>query len=421
MEPKLESVKSEHASIPVHEQWEHWNNVLPKSDMSNPIPVANDLEEEIRQAQAQLAQLKKQRELIDIQQKVAEERNKLEQARSRLLATTNETKIISSFTPTTPASTPSRDSNPNNNAHTEGPQKKPCLARIEPPTAPSHHHDRRSADPQTPRPTQPKQLQAKPASAQGKPAQAKPPQPKPTPKVTKNNISSLSLEELRALAAASRSPAAPKAEMVESTQSPVRAFNPPTQPASHASAPPVPNVAVYNGRSLGEFKNYTIGLDRHFDKYSDWYRDEENKVTRALKHITLTLEDDWKRHILNQSPDQNTYAKLRTFLIHQINKGCNPGTAKQRYLDSFQRDGQSVADFSNWMQQWEPHFKNDFSERDRMRHIFEHLKTRVRNEADKTYLDFTNYDDFVDYLVRVEESVERGGRDSNPRKRSRHD
>jgi hypothetical protein len=413
MEPKLDSLKSEDEFAPQKQgQWEHLNNVLPKFEMSEPAAAANDLEAEIRQAQAQLSQLKKQRELIDIQQKVAEETRELELARNRLLATTNKAK--KTFSPATPASTPSKDTEPKNKARNEGPQKKPCLARNEPAASSIRPPDRRPSEPQTPKPAPPKA-----------------PQPKPSPssKTAKNNISNLSLDQLRALAAASRSPAgAAQTDKNETNEPPVRPFNPPTQPATHASAPPVPNVGVYNGRALGEFKNYTLGLERHFDRYPDWYKIEEHKVTRALKHVALSLEDEWRRHMRNQPSDKNTYANLCTFLIHQINKGVPPEQAKSRYHDSFQRPAQTVTDFSNWMQQWEPHFNNNNSERDRMRHLFEHLLNRVRNEADKTHLDFDNYADFVEYLQRVEDSIEgrgishgRNGRDNNPRKRSRHD
>ena len=413
MEPKLNSLKFEdECSTPgIQEQWGQSNNAFPKSDMSNPTDAANDLEAEIRQAQAQLSQLKKQRELIDIQQKVAEETRELELARTRLLATTN--KANKTVSPATPAATPSKDTDSKNKARTEGPQKKQCITRNEPAASSDRPPERRPSEPQPPRQAQPKPPQS--------------PHAKPSPMATKNNISGLNLEQLRALAAASRSPAG-KVEKGENKQPPARPFNPLTQPAVHVSAPPVPNVAVYNGRALGEFKNYIIGLERHFDKYPDWYKIEDHKVTRALKHVALSLEDDWKRHIRNLPSDKTTYADFCTFLIHQLQKGVSPEMAKSRYKNSFQRANQSVTDFSNWMQQWEPYFKHNNSERDRMRHLFEHLMSRVRNEADKTHLDFNNYADFVEYLQRVEDSIEtratplgHSSRNSNPRKRSRHD
>ena len=55
--------------------------MFPKTETDDTMTATMDLEAEIRQAQNQLAQLKKQRELIEIQQKVAEERSELELAR----------------------------------------------------------------------------------------------------------------------------------------------------------------------------------------------------------------------------------------------------------------------------------------------------------------------------------------------------
>jgi hypothetical protein len=67
-------------------------------------------------------------------------------------------------------------------------------------------------------------------------------------------------------------------------------------------------------------------------------------------------------------------------------------------------------------------FDNNLSERGRMRHLFEHLSNRIRDEADKTYVEFIHYYDFVIYLQRIEDSFDkRAGpvrkKFSNPRKR----
>ncbi|KAJ5858980.1 hypothetical protein N7534_004257 [Penicillium rubens] len=363
-----------------------------------PVGSADDLEAEIRQAQAQLSRLKKQRELIDIKQKVAEEERELELARTRLLAATT-----LEVPPATPASTPSRaEPKQNNKAGTDGAQKKVVAARSEQITAPA---------PVT-------------QAADRRPSEAKPSEPKPSPRPA--NVSGLNLEQLRALAAATRSPAAQtavKTESRSSLQPSARSFH----PESSVQAPPVPNVPVYNGRALGEFKNFSMGLERHFDKYPEWYKIDERKVTRALKHVALNIEDEWKRHVRHLPAETVTYDRFCTFLIHQLQNGVYPDVARARYMDSYQRPAQSVTDFSNWMQQWVPHFPNNDSERDRMRHLFEHLMNRVRNEADKTHLDFDNYYEFVEYLQRVEDSIASraeslGRRAINPRKRPRsHD
>lgn len=86
----------------IQERWESLNEMFQTTDPEPAAPVgsADDLEAEIRQAQAQLSRLKKQRELIDIKQKVAEEERELELARTRLLAATT-----LEVPPATPAST----------------------------------------------------------------------------------------------------------------------------------------------------------------------------------------------------------------------------------------------------------------------------------------------------------------------------
>lgn len=378
----------------VQEKWDSLSEMFQNTD-PEPYGSADDLEAEIRQAQAQLSRLKKQRELIDIKQKVAEEERELERARSRLLATSS-----LELSPVTPAPTPSKEPEPKNKAGNDA-QKKTVIAREPrkaPPTEPSSH---RQSESRTPNPTD----------------------PKPSPKVAKNLVSGLNLEQLRALAAASRAPAS---ATVKSESHPVKPPTVPSHSESSAQPPPVPNVPVYNGRALGEFKNFTMGLERHFDKYPEWYEVGERKVTRAVKHVALNLEDEWKRHIRHIPAEKISYGKFCTFLIHQLQNGVYPEVAKSRYKDSYQRPAQSVTDFSNWMQQWVPHFPNNDSERDRMRHLFEHLMNRVRNEADKTHLDFDNYYEFVEYLQRVEDSIASraeslGRRVINPRKRSRSD
>ncbi|KAJ5374345.1 hypothetical protein N7517_006351 [Penicillium concentricum] len=385
----------------IQERWESLNEMFQNTDPEpeEPVGSADDLEAEIRQAQAQLSRLKKQRELIDIKQKVAEEERELERARTRLLAATT-----LELPPATPASTPSRaEPKQNSKAGIDEAQKNIHPARSEQITNPAP-------------PTQPADRSS----------DAKPSEPKPSPKPATNLVSGLNLEQLRALAAATRSPAAPavvKTESRSSLQPSARSFH----PESSVHAPPVPNVPVYNGRALGEFKNFSMGLERHFDKYPEWYKIDERKVTRALKHVALNIEDEWKRHIRHLPAEKVTYGSFCTFLIHQLQNGVYPDVARSRYMDSYQRPAQSVTDFSNWMQQWVPHFPNNDSERDRMRHLFEHLMNRVRNEADKTHLDFDNYYEFVEYLQRVEDSIgsraeSLGRRVINPRKRPRsHD
>jgi hypothetical protein len=140
---------------------------------------------------------------------------------------------------------------------------------------------------------------------------------------------------------------------------------------------------VYHGRTLREFKTYARSLERHFDKYLGWYITDERKITRALKHVAFNMQNEWKRQIRDMSSEQVTFGGLCTFLVHQLQIGVYPEVAKARYMDSYQRPFQSVTDFSNWIQQWESHFHKSLSERDRMRHLFEHLSNRVRDEADK--------------------------------------
>ncbi|KAJ5543582.1 hypothetical protein N7535_006006 [Penicillium sp. DV-2018c] len=367
----------------IQEQWGNLNDMVP--DTNSDSVGAEDLEAEIREAQAQLVRLKKQRELIDIKQKVAEEQRELELARSRLAAIVQDGSL-------TPISTPSKAAEPTQNeAGIEGAQQRTATSRSELHTVPQI-------------PTASDRAEIKPF---------------------KSSEAGLNLEQLRALAAASRSPAggpAIKAEPCPSSLIPTR----PLRAESSFQPPPVPNVPVYNGRALGEFKNFSMGLERHFEKYPEWYSVEEHKINRALKHVALNIEEDWKRHKRHLQADKVTYASLCTFLIERLQTGVYPDIARARYMDSYQRPAQSVTDFSNWMQQWPPHFPNNETERDRMRHLFEHLMNRVRNEADKTHLDFDNYYDFVQYLQSVEDSIpvraeSLGRRPVNPRKRPHSD
>ncbi|KAJ5362655.1 hypothetical protein N7541_003499 [Penicillium brevicompactum] len=418
-----DSFKSESHSTPISAQWESLKTMLPEPEST--MSANDDLEAEILKAQAQLTQLKKQRELIDIQQKVAEERRELQLARDRLLATTNG---LIEAAPA--ASSPATDAK----ARIEGPQKKQRVAH-DPPTGPSGQNPPlRPSDPQNPysappkpaqqqqkaqqkqpknqgKPVQPKPAQAKQQpKAQPKAAPANPPAPKPSPNA------GLSLEQLRQLAAASRTPSkapqaptGPAASGGNQIQTPVKPFNPPTQPSSESRAanpPPVPNIVVYNGRTLGEFKNYTVGMESHFKKHPEWYRSEEHKLSRALKHVSLSLEERFLNYIRNQPASAKTWETFCAFMIEQLQGGIRPDIAKARYNDSYQRPSQSVTDFSKWMMQWPPHFNSNDSERDRMRHLFEHLMNRVRNAAEKSHLDFDNYADFVNYLQWVEDSLD---------------
>ncbi|KAJ6093633.1 hypothetical protein N7499_002964 [Penicillium canescens] len=290
----------------------------------------DELDTEIREAQAQLANLKRQRRLLEIQQQVADEQIALEVAWNRLAATT------------------SKDYSP-----TIDPVAKDSVnAQYRGLAAPMQNGDSKAGIIQAPNNTLPA------PSEQAVSPSFRAPQLNlslvKNENTDSNGAADPNLERLRELAAATRSASSP------------------------SQAPPVPNVPVYHGRALGEFKNYAMRLECHFNRYLDWYNTDERKVTRALKHVALNLEDKWKRQIRERPSEQVTFGGFCTFLIHQLQNGVCPKVAKARYISSYQRPSQSVTDFSNWLQQWEPHFDNDFSERDRMRHLFEHLSNRGR-------------------------------------------
>ncbi|CAG8256499.1 unnamed protein product [Penicillium olsonii] len=358
----------------IRESW------APLTETLEPIPtqsqLTDELDTQIREAHAQLANLIRQRRLIELKQQVFDEQVALEVARKRLAATSSKDR-----SPTVMNDRQDRVfvTSMQTGYSKAGITQAPNTALI----APSE---------QTVRPS------------------FRTPQPNSSPVKPENT--------------ALNGPANSKLEISgEPATAKILATLPHQAPTnSNNQTSPVPNIPVYHGRALGEFKNYARSLECHFEKYSGWYITDERKVTRALKHVAFNLQNGWKRQVRDMSSEQVTFGGLCTFLIYQLQNGVYPEVAKARYMDSYQRPSQSVTDFSNWIQQWEPHFHNNLSERDRMRHLFEHLSNRVREEADKTHLDFTHYYDFVVYLQRIEDSIDkRAGplrkKYSNPRKR----
>ncbi|KAF3003914.1 hypothetical protein E8E15_000929 [Penicillium rubens] len=358
---------------PIQTPWARLTESLePNPTQSQPT---DELDTEISEAQAQLANLIRQRRLIELQQQVSDEQVALEVARKRLAATSSKDRspsvrsAVNDFV--------SRQDRilvtPMQNGYSKaGIIQAPNTALIAP-------------------------------SGQTVSPDLRTPQPNPSPVEPENTLSGPTNPNLKILG----EPATAKK---------------PAPTNSNNQTLPVLNIPVYHGRALGEFKIYARRLEHHFDRYSSWYITDERKVTRTLKHVAFVLQNGWKRQIRNMPSEQVTFGRLCTFLIHQLQIGVYPEVAKARYMDSYQRPFQSVTDFSNWIQQWEPYFHNNLSERDRMRHLFEHLSNKVREEADKTYLDFTHYYDFVVYLQRIEDYIDkRAGplrkKFSNPRKR----
>ncbi|KAF3000536.1 hypothetical protein E8E15_000753 [Penicillium rubens] len=358
----------------IQEPWARLTESLePNPTQSQPT---DELDTEISEAQAQLANLIRQRRLIELQQQVYDEQVALEAARKRLAATS------------------SKDRSP-----TVCPAVSDTVNR----------QDRVLVTPMRNRYSNAGIIQA-PNTALIAPSEQT---FSPDLRTPQSNPSSVELENT-----ALSGPTNPKLKI-------------PGEPATaKESAPtnsnnqtsPAANIPAYHGRSLREFKYYARCLEHHFHRYSSWYITDERKITRAIKHVAFDLQNEWKRQISNKPTEQVTFGTLCTFLIRQLQIGISPEVARARYVYSYQRPFQSVTDFSNWMQQWEPHFHNNLSERDRMRHLFEHLSNKVREEADKTYLDFTHYYDLVVYLQRIEDCIhKRAGplrkNFSNPRKR----
>ncbi|KAJ6168272.1 hypothetical protein N7497_001115 [Penicillium chrysogenum] len=320
---------------------------IPHSSTETTPPIrehpTDELDTEIREAQCQLAKLRQQRWLIDIQQQVADEQSALVMAWNRLAATTN------------------KDRSP-----TIGPVVKDSV----------------------------KAQYRKTAAA----------------RMQKGDSKYVIIQ------ASNNNGTAPSEQTID------RATSSMLGRSKHPSSPS-PKVPVYHGRALGKFTTYARVMERHFEIYPEWYKTDERKINWALTHVAFNLKNEWNRQIHDIPSEEITFGGFCTFLIHQLQNGVYLEVAKARYMESHQRPSQSVTDFSNRIQQREPHFCN-FSDRARMRHLFEHLTNTVRNEADKTHLDFTHYNDFVVYLQRVEDSIDkrvgpRGKKLNNPRKRPR--
>ncbi|KAJ6090625.1 hypothetical protein N7499_003339 [Penicillium canescens] len=213
------SDSSAEATPPIREQGSRLTEMLePNPTQSQPT---DELDTEIREAQAQLANLKRQRRLLEIQQQVVDEQIALEVAWNRLAATT------------------SKDYSP-----TIGPAAKDSgLA------APMQNGDSKTGIIQAPNNTLPA------PSEQAVSPSFRAPQLNlslvKNENTDPNGAADPNLERLRELAAATRSASSP------------------------SQAPPVPNVPVYHGRALGEFRNYAMSLECHFNRYLDWYTETQ--------------------------------------------------------------------------------------------------------------------------------------------------
>lgn len=259
----------------------------------------DELDTEIREALAQLANLKQQRRLLDLQQQVADEHIALDVATNRLEATTSQ-----DYLPTI-----------------DPVAKNSINAQYRGLVAPMQNGDSKTGIIQAPNNTLPT-----PSEQAASPSFSAPelnPSPVKNENFDSNGTADSYLEQLRQLAVATRTAPLP------------------------SQVPPVPNVPVYHGRVLGEFKNYAMSLERHFNRYPNWYITDELKVTRALEHIAPNLEDKWKRQKRETPSEQLTFGGFCTFLIHQLQNGVHPEVAKARYMNSYQRQYQSVTDFSN--------------------------------------------------------------------------
>lgn len=193
----------------------------------------------------------------------------------------------------------------------------------------------------------------------------------------------------------------------QSTSGPVNFAGPAIRADDDGGRPP-PEPAKserYHGNSMREHIIWGLRMNNRFYRYPRWFASEDRKVADGVAHLDDQLVLKWMDHVDRTHPEQ-TWGEFTTFLRDQLDNMENiEQDAQQRYTDARQREGQTVRDFSAYLNSWVNMFGQQISDTQRVEGLRTRILSEVRQEAKRYPEPPTDYDAYVNHLQMVENGM----------------
>lgn len=475
------------------------------------------LDAQIRRMQKELEELKKKRQVAELQEQILAEQQLLQASRHRLSIAAASVSPKSSPVPASVLSTPAvptppvprfapqtpqavvtptieRNNSPPtrslNVSQTPVPSQPVPVQQSQPPRLPPQAPKVQASPTVTAQATNGQALAKAPAQALGVQAQISPAGVKRESNNTPNQVQTLStpkvgngIAPVQAQRPNGVAPSIPKQQGQQQQQEQRPWFDRPRTPGAPENAA-LEQLGPYQGRSRDEYTKFVSVLEAHFAKSPQYYsKDREyRQVKLGLQHLAPAQRDNWYA-----LPDRNdSWQNFRAFLLKEVvrnskfmarsagapqppapevEKTQNP-TATQMppamqppqassntpkvppqhsaqqspqappnhsfslsnrvsgsgdltpprakavaaeafaaYYQSQQKPGQTVKDFSEWLQSLGLLLEKDLSLHDRMSYLKKGVVASVRNRAHRPFSYFKSYDEYLLYLQDIEDTL----------------
>ncbi|KAG5304917.1 hypothetical protein I7I50_05158 [Histoplasma capsulatum G186AR] len=141
-------------------------------------------------------------------------------------------------------------------------------------------------------------------------------------------------------------------------------------------------------------------------KYYGFYRTEDRKINDAKLYLDARVKQKWLNFVAAyEKCDVATPLTFDDMLSHlemQINDPENRRRmASQRFQDAYQKEWQSIREFSKYLEDWE-YYLPAYTEEQRM----DNLRSKVLPEIRKELLQYPQYPQDYDELLRRMQTIE---------------
>lgn len=129
------------------------------------------------------------------------------------------------------------------------------------------------------------------------------------------------------------------------------------------------------------------------------FKKEAPKVRFAESYLNANMLKDWE--IRRQGLPRPSWTAFRLFLAEQLAYRESPSDARRRYENKIQQPGEEIMHYalSRETSAWH------YGKYNKLRHLWERLEPEIKNKSGRNWTGFDHYHEYVDFLIGVEESI----------------
>lgn len=183
------------------------------------------------------------------------------------------------------------------------------------------------------------------------------------------------------------------------------------------TSPSEPRRKIYRASSLRECKDLIADLETQFSDKPQSYKLNVHKIQLGETYLSDSQLERWK--LQRREFIEPSWTLFRLLLAELIADIVPAEVARSKYTDSSQGKGETVLNYALYLQTFAPHFNS--AHHNRLRHLWDRVNSELKGMADRNWEGFQTYHQFLDFLIKIEDSLPSRSRpgDFRPRKRRR--